>query len=54
MTILNFKQYSLDIPARVYLPNDDTTLMISVLEEEIIKSNKHFDLAIELGSGNGF
>lgn len=54
MTILNFKQYSLDIPARVYLPNDDTTLMISVLEEEIIKSNKHFDSAIELGSGNGF
>lgn len=54
MTILNFKQYSLDIPARVYLPSDDTTLMIHVLEEEIIKSNKHFESAIDLGAGNGF
>lgn len=54
MTILNFKQYSLDIPARVYLPSDDTDLMIEVLDAEIIKSNKTFDSAIELGSGNGF
>lgn len=54
MTILNFKQYSLDIPARVYLPSDDTDLMIAVLEQEIIKSNKYFDSAIELGTGNGF
>ncbi len=54
MTILNFKDYSLDIPARVYLPSDDTDLMIEVLEEEIIKPNKHFRSAIEIGSGNAF
>ena len=54
MTILNFKQYSLDIPARVYLPSDDTDLMIDVLEQEIVKPNKFFDSAIELGAGNGF
>ncbi|MFA5745286.1 MAG: HemK2/MTQ2 family protein methyltransferase [archaeon] len=54
MTILKFKDYSLDIPARVYLPSDDTDLMIDVLEEEIVKSNKQIKKAIEIGSGNAF
>jgi len=54
MTILNFKEYSLDIPARVYLPSDDTDLMIEVLEAEVVKPNKHFMSAIDIGSGNGF
>lgn len=54
MTILKFKDYSLDIPARVYLPSDDTDLMIEVLEEEIVKPNKQIDSAIDLGAGNAF
>jgi release factor glutamine methyltransferase len=54
MTVLNFKAYSLEIPARVYLPSDDTDLMIEVLEKEVIRKNKQFSSAIEIGSGNGF
>jgi len=54
MTVLNFKTYSLEIPARVYLPSDDTDLMIEVLEKEVIRKNKQFSSAIEIGSGNGF
>lgn len=54
MTILKFKDYSLEIPARVYLPSDDTDLMLEVLEKEILKPNVQFLSAIELGSGNGF
>jgi HemK-related putative methylase len=54
MVTLNFKEYSLDIPSRVYIPSEDTDLMIEALDEEIIKKNRNFNKAIEIGSGNGF
>jgi len=54
MPTLYFKEYCLDIPARVYLPSDDTYLMLDALEQEIIKQNKTYNRAIELGSGNAF
>ena len=54
MVTLNFKEYSLDIPSRVYIPSEDTDLLLNVLEEEIIKRNKTFKKAIEIGTGNAF
>ncbi len=54
MPTLNFKEYSLDIPARVYLPSDDTDLLLEVIEEKITKANKNYKKAIEIGSGNAF
>lgn len=54
MVTLNFKEYSLDIPSRVYIPSEDTDLLLNVLEEEIIKRNKTFKKAIEIGAGNAF
>ena len=54
MPTLNFKEYSLDIPARVYLPSDDTDLLLEVIEEKITKENKNYNKAIEIGSGNAF
>lgn len=54
MPTLNFKEYSLDIPARVYLPSDDTDLLLEVIEEKITTANKNYKKAIEIGSGNAF
>jgi len=54
MPTLNFKEYSLDIPARVYLPSDDTDLLLEIIDEKIIKTNKKYNKAIEIGSGNAF
>ena len=54
MLTLNFKEYSLDIPARVYLPSDDTDLLLEIIDEKIIKTNKKYNKAIEIGSGNAF
>lgn len=52
MPTLKFKEYSLDIPARVYLPSDDTDLLLLVLEKEVISTGKTFVKAIDIGAGN--
>lgn len=54
MPTLKFKEYSLEIPKEVYLPSDDTDLMINTLEKEIISKKLFFNTALELGSGNGY
>lgn len=54
MPTLNFKEYSLDIPKDVYLPSDDTDLMIEVINKEISIRDVFFNRAIEIGAGNGF
>ena len=54
MPALKFKEYSLEIPKEVYLPSDDTDLMINTLEKEIISKKLFFNTALELGSGNGY
>jgi len=54
MPTLKFKEYSLDLPNEVYLPSDDTYLMINTLEKEIISKKLIFNNALELGSGNGY
>ena len=54
MPTLKFKEYSLDLPKEVYLPSDDTDLMINTLEKEIISKKLIFNNALELGAGNGY
>lgn len=54
MPILNFKEYSLNIPEEVYLPSEDTDLMLDVITKEISNQNFLFNTAIEIGAGNGF
>lgn len=54
MPTLNFKEYSLDIPEDVYLPSEDTDLMLEVIKTEISNQNFLFNTAIEIGAGNGF
>lgn len=54
MLTLKFKEYSLELPKEVYLPSDDTYLMLNTLEKEIISKNHFFENALEIGSGNGF
>ncbi|MDD3244627.1 MAG: methyltransferase [Candidatus ainarchaeum sp.] len=54
MPILNFKEYSLDMPEDVYLPSEDTDLMLAVIKTEISNQNILFNTAIEIGAGNGF
>ncbi len=54
MPTLNFKEYSLDMPEDVYLPSEDTDLMLEVIKTEISNQNFLFNTAIEIGAGNGF
>ena len=54
MPTLNFKEYSLNIPEEVYLPSEDTDLMLDVITKEISNQNFLFNTAIEIGAGNGF
>jgi len=51
MIKIHFKEYGLEIPFGVYLPSDDTYLLLDVLREEL-KENK-FKKSLEIGAGNG-
>jgi len=51
MIKIHFKEYGLEIPSYVYLPSDDTYLLLDVLREEL-KSNS-YRKSLEIGAGNG-
>jgi HemK-related putative methylase len=42
------------MPEDVYLPSEDTDLMLAVIKTEISNQNILFNTAIEIGAGNGF
>lgn len=50
MIKLSFKEYLLNIPQNVYLPSEDTYLLIETLEKENFKNKKSF---LEVGPGSG-
>ncbi len=52
MVELTYKNYVLNIPDGVYLPSDDTNLMLDVLKDEL-KYNT-FNNTLEIGPGNAF
>lgn len=50
MIQLNYKDYHLSIPKEVYLPSDDTYLLIETLKKEFKKDKISF---LEIGPGTG-
>jgi len=52
MVKLNYKEYCLDIPNNVYLPSEDTYLLLETIQEDI--KNKVIDSFLEIGVGSGY
>ena len=52
MIKLNYKEYCLEIPDSVYLPSEDTYLLLETIQEEI--KNKKIDSALEIGAGSAY
>ncbi len=52
MVKLNYKEYCLDIPDNVYLPSEDTYLLLETIQEDI--KNKVIDSSLEIGVGSGY
>ncbi len=50
MIQINYKDYHLKVPPEVYLPSDDTYLLIETLRKEFKKDKKSF---LEIGPGTG-
>ncbi|MDD2477826.1 MAG: methyltransferase [Candidatus ainarchaeum sp.] len=51
MIKIHFKEFGLEIPPYIYLPSDDTYLLLDVLREEL--KSKTFRKSLEIGAGNG-
>jgi len=52
MVKLNYKEYCLDIPDNVYLPSDDTYLLLEAIQDNI--KTKKIDSSLEIGVGSGY
>ena len=52
MIKINYKEYCLSIPKEVYLPSEDTYLLLETLQEDLKK--KRIKNALEIGTGSGY
>lgn len=52
MIKINYKEYCLSIPDQVYLPSEDTYLLLETLQENLKK--KRIENALEIGTGSAY
>jgi len=52
MIKINYKEYCLSIPDQIYLPSDDTYLLLETIREDLKK--EIIENALEIGTGSGY